>query len=446
MILRPVIRAYGSAVILAHLPGQARFPFRSPEAVRARRDAAVRRMVAYAAANVPYYHELFARERIDPTSIRTADDLSRLPLLEKSTVQREPRCFVSQSRAGSTAVRFVTSGTTGSPLEVWHDRRSLLANLAYGERERAMIVRQCGAGPRPREMYVSYPSSTNRRVWAFYEENALLPVRPRRRYVSILDPLDTIVSALDEQRPDVLVSYGSFLELLFKRLAESSTSVHLPRMLVYVADAMTVPGRSFVESRFGVPVFSRYNAMEAFKIAFTCERRDGFHVHEDLCHVRIVRRDGSAASPGEQGEVVLSNLANRGTVLLNYRLGDLASLSPEPCPCGRGLPLLRDLDGRSEDVLCAADGRPVHPRALWSALKNCPGLLRYQIVQETPDRFTLRLMTSDDAAYESIVAAALPRLRKLLGPSASVEPTHEASLDPPDGGKFRAVIQQARAR
>jgi hypothetical protein len=96
------------------------------------------------------------------------------------------------------------------------------------------------------------------------------------------------------------------------------------------------------------PVMSRYSGMECLKIGFFCERRRGFHLHEDLCHVQASRGDGSPAPPGETGELLLSNLFNRGSVLLNYRIGDRGALSDEPCPCGRSARLPGRARGRRD--------------------------------------------------------------------------------------------------
>jgi phenylacetate-CoA ligase len=86
--------------------------------------------------------------------------------------------------------------------------------------------------------------------------------------------------------------------------------------------------------------------MEAGTIGFQCERREGFHLNVDLCAVRIVDAEGRTVPPGTSGDIVISSLDNRATVLLNYRIGDRGTLSPQPCPCGRSLPLLASLEGR----------------------------------------------------------------------------------------------------
>jgi phenylacetate-CoA ligase len=150
-------------------------------------------------------------------------------------------------------------------------------------------------------------------------------------------------------------------------------------MVMYMGEALPHGARDHIEGRLGIPVLSRYNAVEAFKIGFFCEHRTGFHVHEDLCHVRIVGPDGRTAPPGVAGQIVISNLVNRASILLNYPIGDTASLSDERCPCGRTFKLLSELEGRVEDIVVTADGRSVHPRAIWETLKTEDDVLQYQL-------------------------------------------------------------------
>lgn len=215
--------------------------------------------------------------------------------------------------------------------------------------------------------------------------------------------------------------------------------MHLPRILIYDGDSMSEEGRSFIEKRFGVPVLSIYSAVEAFMIGFSCEERRGFHLHEDLCHVKIVSTSGERVTDGEKGEVVISNLINRGTVLLNYRLEDIASMSSRRCHCGRNLSLLSELDGRREDILFLPDGRFIHPRAVWSVIKKRNEVVRYQLIQHEPDRFELRLVTRDIETYQSIIRDIVNDLRGLLGKSAVIESEYYDELRPQHGGKFRPV-------
>lgn len=435
-------RLYGSAVIAAHLPGQAQFPFSSRKRIEALRDRRIRRMVAYAAAHTPYYRTLFAREGIDPRVIRTAADLDRLPLTEKQTVRSQPDLFLADTAQGRAALSFLTSGSTGQPTRVHHDRHSLLCNIAWGERERDPQIKAAGSF-RPTEVYIGNETAVIRDVTAFYNANTLMP-RPRRRFVSVLTPIEEVAALVNDRKPDLLVGYGGWIDQFFKTVAARGLEIHRPKMALYMAEALPHGGREFIEEAFGVPVLSRYSAAEAFKIGYVCECRSGFHLHEDLTHLRIVRPDGTSADPGESGEIVISNLVNRGSVLLNYRIGDVGSIDPSPCACGRTLKRLSELEGRVEDIVTLPDGGFVHPRAFWEVFKHDPRILQYQIVQTELRRFELELTTIDDAAFAEAYAAVKPRLSRILGEDAVIEASRRGEYDRSEGKKFRAVSSRVK--
>ena len=437
-LLRTATKLHGSAVIAAMLPRQRRVPFLPREKLEALRDRRVRSVVELAAREVPYYRDWFAREGIDYREIARAADLDRLPVLDRELVRSEPSLFMAGGRTSRGALPFLTSGSTGSAVEIHHDRRSLLANIPYGERERQPLVEHCGSF-RPRELYVGNETSVIKEITAFYEENTLLPVRPRRRFVSVRESIEKIAAIANAERPDMLVGYGGWIDLFFKTVAARDIDLEPPKMVMYMAEALPHGGREHIEKSFGIPVMSRYSAAEALKIGYFCEERTGFHLHEDLCHVRIVGADGRALGPGQQGEIVISNLVNRSSVLLNYPLGDVGTISPESCPCGRTFKLLSELEGRVEDILRLVDGRFVHPRAIWQVFKDDREVLQYQLTQREPQRFTLELATVDEAAFRRAVDRALPELESLLGPEPTIDSSPRKELARQGEGKFRAV-------
>ncbi len=433
-------KVYGNYVVFNNLSGQRGVPYLSQDKLHVLRDARLREIVKYAAETVPYYRDLFQRENIVPREIKTSEDLDRLPLIDKQVVRKNPGLFVSTSRRGRKSVPFITSGSTGMPLTVYHDQYSLLANIAFGEREREVISSIYDKAFRLKELYIIYPESTRRKVLDFYQQKTFIPIRPERQTLSVLEPIEKITDTINHFRPDIIGSYGSYLETFFRMLFFHGIQIHLPRMLIYGSDSMTEEGKKFIEDRFSVPVLSIYNAVEAFKIGFFCKEHKGFHLHEDLCHVKIVNSNGQKVANGEKGEVVISNLVNRGTVLLNYRLGDIASISSQKCSCGRTLPLLSELEGRMEGIIFLSNGKFVHPRAVWSIFKGRNEVLQYQLVQHQPDRFELRIVTVDGETYQHVKNGILVDLRNLLGGSVVIEPENYKELEKEKGGKFRPVI------
>jgi len=441
-----VRRLRGSLVVAAHLRGQRRAPFLPRAHIEARRDRAVRRVVAYAAHTVPYYRELFRRERIDPRGIRGAADLDALPLLDPRAVREDPGRYTSDSRRARGSLTF-RSGSVVRPLELRHDPRSLLANIAYGERERAPVVELCGGALRPRELHIGYENSNFRQVLDFYATHTRLP-RPRREQLSMSASFDEVVAAINRVRPELLTAYGGFLDAFFRTLTARRIEIHPPRVVMYVGETLPAERRDWIEQELGARVMSRYCATETFKIGYFCEERTGFHLHDDLCHVRIVRPDGSDAPPGRQGEVVISNLVNHGTVLLNYPMGDLATLRDEACSCGRRHRLLSELHGRVEDLLRLANGEHLHPRAVWSVFKDDRDVLQYQLVQHDLRRFELKLVTTQEDAFPQSRDRAVRELRRLLGEDAQIETSLHAQLGRDERqktGKFRAVESRVAA-
>jgi phenylacetate-CoA ligase len=396
-------------------------------------------MVRYAVETVPHYRTLFRREGIDPRDIATADDLARLPLLDRSEVQADPEAFRSTSPGGREALLFPTNGTTGTPLAIYHDRESVLANIAYGERERIVEARLTRKPIRYVVLDVNYgPRDTGYQVLRFYRASTAIPYRPARHMMLITDSFEDVVDAFDRLRPDVFQGYGSYLEAFFSQLASADVVHHRPSAVLYGSDTMTPAGRRFVEERFGIPVISRYNAVEAFKIGFTCERRDGIHVEDDLCHVRLLDAAGSPVPAGALGEVVISNLVNRGTVLLNYRLGDVASWSTAGCSCGRRTPVLADVAGRLESTLHLPDGRFVPEGAIQVRLKDS-GALSFQLVQRARRAYELKLVT-EEPDYEQVAGRSREILHDLLGRDALVETSFHRTLPPGPRGVFKYVV------
>lgn len=433
-------RGRGTLTILRALPAQRRLPFLPPERIHELRDARAREIVRFAAEHVPYYRDFFRSEGLDPREPRTAADLARLPLLDKRTVLENPARFRSPAVAKGDGLWIHSNGTrTNLRFEVFHDRRSLLETIAHGERDRAVEAAFCGKRVRYSALEIRDPSATLWKVQRFYEQASFRPLRPRRLPIALTEPIERVVHSINALRPDVVRSHGSYLDALFRLVDERGLELRAPRAVVYAGDAMSPEGRRFVEERFGSAVLSRYGAVEALKIGFTCEERNGFHLCEDLSHLEVADANGTRLPPGALGETVISNLVNRGTVLLNYRLEDLVRVTDALCPCGRSSPRVTEIEGRAADVIRLPSGDLVHQFTIWLAVESLPGLLQYQLAQTDPTRLELRLVVTEPGAYEPVARTAAERVRALL-PGFDVEPLPVESLEMDGSGKIRTLI------
>lgn len=200
--------------------------------------------------------------------------------------------------------------------------------------------------------------------------------------------------------------------------------------------------RRLLERSLSIAVFSTYQADEALRLGFQCERRQGFHLCLDDVAVRVVDREGRAVGPGQTGEIVISNLTNHATVLLNYRLGDLVTVSDGPCPCGRSLPTIERIDGRADDGLLLPDGDVRHSLGVLQPLQSVPGVIGLQLVQESVTAFMLRVVAAAGADWPATEAALDSALRAQLGAAITVQVLRVDVIAPEPGGKLRAVISR----
>jgi len=138
--------------------------------------------------------------------------------------------------------------------------------------------------------------------------------------------------------------------------------------------------------------------------------------------------------------VVVSDLVNRGTVILNYRLGDLAALLPDTCPCGRTLPLLSFLEGRAYDVIRSPSGETVHPMVVGNFFRFEEGIYQHQMVQRALDHMEVRLVPKENCHREETQKHVTEAFARYLGPDLRVEVVFVPDVERTPAGKVRQVL------
>ena len=140
--------------------------------------------------------------------------------------------------------------------------------------------------------------------------------------------------------------------------------------------------------------------------------------------------------------MVVSNLLSRGTMLLNYRLGDVAATLPEPCPCGRSLPLMSYVEGRNDDWLWRADGVVIHPRTVASLFRHEPEVWAFQVRQLDRTRTEVLLVAPRVADREATARRIAGNIRAELGDQAAVDVRFVEAIDPGPTGKRKSVVRK----
>jgi phenylacetate-CoA ligase len=439
-------RLLNTATIALEARHERRVPFWSAEGIARRQRRHLRAIVAHAYASVPFYAESMRGLGLVPRDIRSADDLALLPAIDATIVRADERQFLSARIAPAHRRALHTSGSHGGQHgAVWWDDRSLLRKLAYAERDRAVVGALLGRAIGHRQLYLLPRAAQSFVLREWWSEWTVTPSRLATR--SVVPPETTyeeVAARLRAERPDVVYSYGSYAEHFARWLSARGEEARGPRVWCYGGDGMTRQGRALLERLTGASVLSTYQSTETGRLGFECERRDGWHLNVDLCAVRTVDASGATAPVGREGAIVVSNLHNRATVLLNYQLGDVGSLADAPCRCGRSLPLLRTLAGRRTETVQLADGRTVSGLVLQAeCMTALEGALRVQLVADGPGRVRIRAVLPPGTDASFVEGRVSDVVRTTYGESlvATLEPV--AALPETVAGKFPRVVRAA---
>jgi phenylacetate-CoA ligase len=425
---------------LANAPRQGRFPFRSPVAIERHQRRLIADAVRYAYRHVPYYRETMPRLGLSPGDIVTAADLSRLPLLERSMVQADPERFVSDAKPLETRLLTRTAGSTATPLSVYNDPSDLVRREAFNQRASAIHRRVVRRPLGCRSLMIGLPGAAERGSAGGVIAAARQLTRARTRAISITDPIERAAEEVQRFRPDIVVSHGSFVEALMIHLHAQGGERHRPRLVVYGADAMSATGRALIREEMGIPVLSVYGAHEAMTVGFECDQRPAFHLNIDICPTRVIGEDEREVPDGEPGSVIVSNLLSRGSIFLNYRLGDHSRKLTEPCPCGRNLPQLAFVDVRLHDWLKAADGTPMRPAAVVKAIEMTEGVLGFQVRQQGLTDYAVDAILRPGCDQRAVLDRLEAAVRAKLDPGTMVWVRAVEDLPRTSGGKVHSVV------
>jgi phenylacetate-CoA ligase len=141
---------------------------------------------------------------------------------------------------------------------------------------------------------------------------------------------------------------------------------------------------------------------------------------------------------GQAGEVVVTHLATSEFPFIRYRTGDVAVLSAQSCTCGRGLPMLEEIQGRTTDFVVAADGTIMHGLAVVYPIRDIPGIASFKVVQETLQRVVVQIVPGESCGQqvETLISEGI---KARLGQSVDVEILRVSEIPREKSGKFRYV-------
>ena len=402
----------------------------------------LRVVISRAARDVPYYRRIFEDRGIDPDSVRTPGDLTRLPVLTKETVRARKEELISETYPRRRLLYGHTSGSTGASLTLYWDHNVDVAWNAALWRHREWAGVPFGVPYASLLGQVVVPPTRTRPP--FWRRN-----RPwNQTFFSTFhlreENLDAYVEELVRGGAQALEAYPSTAFVLAQHLEQRNRTLPL-RAVFTSTETLLDTQRELIEERFACRVFDYYSAAERVIFAGECEAHRGLHLFDDVGVTEVLDDDDRPVPAGQPGRLVVTGLHNYAMPFIRYEIGDVSGISQEPCSCGRALPLLLRVATKSEDILVLPDGRYVAPAILTHPFKPVKSVRASQIIQETPDLVRVLLVTRADYGPRD-EAQLRASLVERLGADVTLRFEHVDEIPRGPRGKLRWVISKVPLR
>jgi phenylacetate-CoA ligase len=419
-----------------------RTQWRSIDELRALQMGALRRLLRHAYANVPYYRRRFDEVGLTDRDVRSVEDLVKLPVLTREEARSNP-VERESTAAPLPTLRKNTGGTTGQPLlfgydvdsEYWRNAVKLRGYGWAGYRLGDKVLHYWGA-----PVETTPPFKTRAKVavdrWMKREKYMYCAVMSDE---AMREVTDTII----RDKPKALICYTQAGAELARFVNKNNLRAWETIPVICGAERLYPSDRKDLEQAFGPSVFETYGCRETMLIGAECDAHEGLHLSIENLVVEVLVTEGDKVRPardGEMGEVHLTDLHNFGMPFIRYRNGDMAIAGSEKrCSCGRTLPRITSVEGRTADLIRDARGAAVSGITFNVLFTGLAGAARqWQVVQHKDQSVTMRVVPG-----ETLTDAALDEMRRSLagylhGLDVKIEKVDD--IPATKAGKRRTVI------
>ncbi len=405
---------------------------------------------------VPSYRAKCDQLRVRPDHVRRLEDLLRLPFMRKSDFRDAYPFGLMTVPLKEVARIHASSGTTGKPTVVSYTANDLRVWAEVCARCLAASGAQRGDVFQNAYGYGLFTGGLGMHYGAELLGLVVVPVSGgnTERQVMLLQDFGATVIACTP-------SYALTLAEALAALGIKPGALPL-RYGVLGAEPWTEAMRDEIEEKLGITAVNIYGLSEVIGpgVSNECvEAKDGAHIFEDHFLVEVINPEtGDPLPPGTVGELVFTTLTKEALPVIRYRSGDLASLNPAPCRCGRTLVRMSRVLGRTDDMLIIR-GINVYPTQVESALVSIQELSpHYQLVVSrdgTLDELEVKVEVNDvfakqqgdallegNATIQALAGRCQQKLAGVLGLTVRVSLVAPGKLPRSEGGKLRRVIDR----
>lgn len=404
-----------------------------PSELEELQEKRLRAIVKHAYENTIYYHRRFKESEITPDDIRSSEDLKKIPVTTKDDVRKYGLTEMTSHGLNLNKCRIVpTSGSSGTPMRIVYDQNA--DDFSKAINLRSMI--ENGLGITDRMVNLGDMRTAKKPLW--FQKLGVLNLQT----VDIFDDIDKEVDDLLKINPKSMIGYASQLRLLSEYKLKHDLNGLQPNTIFSTAEILDPDTRRIINTAFDLNVVDLFGCIEVNRTAWECQEHCGYHMDVDSVVMELLD-DGESVSAGERGEVVYTSLYNYAMPLIRYQVGDVATPTDEICPCGRGLPLLKSVEGRKDDFIQLPSGKAISPITIHLIVKHTPEIVECQVTQESLDKISVSLVVT--GKFTNVHSQRLiQEMNQALNNEISVDIRVVDAIQRGPNGKMRMVISKVK--
>lgn len=367
----------------------------------------LKKMLDHAYKNVPYYKEMFNREQLKPSAIKSLEDLKKLPIITKDDIIENYNKFFAKNLNSRYNMYRETSGTTGRPVRFYLDKNAIGAYWAGHKYFRSLIGYTVG-----KDMVLHAPILgphlyllSNDFLSFGYYSPVLMQVIFSSRFVGN-EAFGKYVKFIKKFNIKHIEGFPSILFAFAKYIRDKNEKLKIKTTLT-AGEVLYEFQRKMIKEYLECEVFNRFGSIESTIVACECHRHEGMHI--SLHGIAEVNGQGFEGN----GELVMTNLTNYTMPLIRYNTKDIVALSQKKCSCGRSFPRLMSVEGRENDFIILPDGEYIHPSPLaWSTVV-IPNIKDIFFFQHEDYSLDVLVVKEEKGDTDKIVKGLRKRLKKL---------------------------------
>lgn len=413
----------------------------SSEKIMEIQEKKLRRFIKHAYESVPYYRRMFRKNKLSLNDFKSLDDLTKLPLLTRDKVREgfDTRAIISRVYEQKKMHYSCTGGSTGEPIRFITTRE----NRCWSNAARYLAWRWAGFEMGEKFAQVSGLHLDRPMLQSV---KGKIEGKIKRRiamdaYQMSEQTIERFVQKMKKAKPKFLYGNATSVANLAKYIHDKGIegfhfkSVFIDSMSLFEHEVI------MIERVFGCKVWWNYHNRENGTFASECSEHNGYHLFAQNFVFEFIK-EGKKVAPGETGSIVITDLTNYAMPFIRYEVGDLGIPSDDICPCGRGLPLMKKLLGRTMEILVSATGEYIIA-PFFGRLEHIFGardIKQYQIVQETPTRIVVRIIPGKTYTSED-TSTVRKAMRSIMG-DLEIEVRLVDSIAQSKSGKRQVIIRK----